>query len=289
MPDIGQVRTACYRVMRERGLVGVTISAVAEKMRKNRISPGSDRDLSVMVRAWRAEQKDLPELPVQVVEIAQNLARTVWEIALATAAELDVQKTGAEDFQKQVRAPAKRPPVLVKVALLRKGIEELLREDAKNSFKRPPSAREIFRRLSNKLADLTDEQHINRDLQEIVDLSNVLIRLDDGKWWRNDRSLPADYAAGQKTQKGYKRTGTAASLTRSANKPILNDIAAVLYKARRGMERREIAAALDIPPEKRTRFYQMLRNHTRNEPENRLYEYKDGKYTVIRRVGAPGS
>jgi len=285
MPDLGQVRTACYRVMRMQGLIGVTIGAVADMMRKNGVKPGSDRDLSVMVRAWRREQETLTELPPHVVEIAQKLAKTVWEIALSTAFEMEIQRGGADEDAARSRTRKPPPKGRARLALLQKGIEALLRKDAEEAFLRAPTARDIFRTLPEKLAALTDEKHIDRDLLEIAKRSGTVIRLANGKWWRRDRPLPPDHVQKGRIAQGYERTGTALSRQRTANEKLMNNAVSVLLEAKRGMERTEIAAALDIPPEGRKRFYQMLRNHLRAEDENARFQYEDGKYVIIAKVG----
>jgi hypothetical protein len=79
------------------------------------------------------------------------------------------------------------PKGRARLALLQKGIEALLRKDAVEAFLRAPTARDIFRTLPERLAALTDEKHINRDLLEIAKRSGTIMRLADGKWWRRDR------------------------------------------------------------------------------------------------------
>jgi hypothetical protein len=135
------------------------------------------------------------------------------------------------------------------------------------------------------MAALTDVHHINRDLLEIAKRSKTVIRLANGKWWRCDRPPPPDHDQKGRIAQGYQRRGTALSRQRTANEELMNDAVAVLYEARRGMERHEIAAALDIPPEERKRFYEMLRNHLRAKEENQRFRLVDGKYEIIRIVG----
>jgi hypothetical protein len=285
MPDLGQVRTAAYRVMRVHGLAGVTIAAVSAQMRNDGVKAGSDRDLSVMVRAWKAEQQTVAALPSHVVEMAQKLAQTVWEIALATAAELEAQHGGADEEPARIRQPRQVAKARAGIALLQKGIEALLREDAEDPFVQAPTARDIYRTLPKRLQSLTDEAHVNRVLLEVEKRSAVVMRLADGRWWRRDRPTPPGRVDEGRRSKSYKRSGTAGSLTRTANEATMNDAVAVLLDAGRGMENKEVAAALDIPPEKRKRFYEMLRNHLRAKKENQRFRLVDGKYEIIRTVG----
>lgn len=282
MPDLGQVRTACYRVMRQEGLAGVTIGKVAAMMRKNGVAAGSRRDLTVMVRAYRDEQKTLRELPPGVLELAQKLAQAVWEIALETASQLETQRGGEEQPTPRTRSPKRRTQALARLDLLQTAVEALLRKDAKDSFSEPPTAVDILRKLPPEVADLTDEKHIPRDLLKIEERSNTLFRLGNKRWWRRDRALPPEQGA---RSRGYERTGTELSLRRTENKDPMNAVVAVLIKARRGMARREIAAALDVEPANRERFYQMIRNHPRAKTENARFYYEDGKYFAVRRVG----
>jgi hypothetical protein len=274
--------------MRERGLRGVTISAVADMMKANGVAPGSRRD-SVMVRAWKAEQETLRELPPGVVELAQNFAKTVWEIALETALQLEIQRGGMEEQPPRTRKPKRQAESPARLNLLQKGIEALLRKDANDPFVRAPTATEIFRKLPTKLAALTDEGHISRDLLAIAKHSPTIIRLADERWWRRDRRLPPEHVESARIVRGYERRGTPISRERTANEAKRNDVVAVLLKAGRGMNHWEIAASLGIPTGERKRFYQMLRNHPRGKPENVRFQYEDGIYTIVPKVGKTSS
>jgi len=93
MPDIRQVRMAAFHVMRERGLAGATIAAIRARLIEVGARAGSNRDLTEIVRAWKAEQERATKLPPQIIRLAEDAARTIWEMMIAELQRL--QSAGA--------------------------------------------------------------------------------------------------------------------------------------------------------------------------------------------------
>lgn len=286
MPDRGQFEIACYRVMRLDGLRGVTIPAVREMMKKVGVPPGSDRDLSKMVKAWRREQEKITELPPHIVEMAQGLAKSVWEIAFATVNELHLQRGGATEEKPRTRKKKQPFHGPRRILQLLRAVEFMFRLDATKSLvTRPLSAQEIFRRLTDRQASLTDKSHIDRDLLEVAKLSKVIYRLPGktGKWWHRDRPLPSDVGSRGQKIKRYVRKGTPLSVKRTANEPIMDDAVTVLLKAEQGLTGPAIADVLKVSDKDRKVFLQMLRNHPRAAAENAKFRRVDGKYVIVDR------
>jgi hypothetical protein len=283
MPDQGQVAVAAYRVMRVRGLAGVTIRAVREMMKKSGVRAGSDRDLPGMIRTWKLEQEKLTELPPHIVDMAQGFAKTVWEIAFATVQELQLQR-GSDDVVQSRPRRSKAVKGQRRIELLRKAVEFLLRPDARKSLvKEPLSGQEIFERLTDRQAFFTDEEHINRDLLIAAKNSDVLYRLrgGEGKWWRKDRPLPKNFSPDGRRQQKYVRRGTPTSATRTANELKIEKIAAILSKAGdRGMTRSQIADKLQIDSKDKPAFHQLLRNHPRAKKETRRFRKIADKFVI---------
>jgi hypothetical protein len=92
MPEIRQVRMAAFHVMRERGVAGATIAAIRARLIEVGARAGSNRDLTEIVRAWKAEQELATKVPPQIIRLAEDAARTIWEMMIA---ELELQSAGA--------------------------------------------------------------------------------------------------------------------------------------------------------------------------------------------------
>jgi hypothetical protein len=285
MPDRGQVEIACYRVMRSHGLCGVTIRAVEEMMKASRVRPGSYRDLPKMIRRWVREQEKITELPPHIVEMAEAFAKTVWEIAFATTTELDLQ-LGATEEEPRKRKRKQTLQGSGRILQLLRAVEFLFRPDATKSLvTRPLSGQEIFRRMTDRQASLTDENHIDRDLLEVAQLSRVIYRLPGkmGKWWHRGRPLPSGVGPGGQKIKAYVRNGKPLSVKRTANERIMDDAVTVLLKARKSLTGPAIADELQIPDGNRTAFLEMLRNHLRATDENVRFRRVDGRYLIVDR------
>jgi hypothetical protein len=267
VPDVGQVRIAAYRVLREFGLAGMTIKRVRLQMKANGVRPGSDRDLPHMVKAFKAEQGAIAQLPPAVIKFAERFATEIWQFALATVAEIELQRGGAGPEPKKIRKRA-QPPLRGsgRITVLQRAVEFLLRPDAKGDklVRAPISATEIFRGLSDRQAELTDEDRFGRDLLEIQKRSELVYRLPgkQGKWWRCDRDRPPRFGDG-KVVKRYVPIGTPLSQTRTGNRPLIEQAIAFMIKSRRPVSSQEIINDLGVAPEHRADFRQMLRNHLR--------------------------
>ncbi len=105
MPDIRQVRMAAFHVMRERGLAGATIAAIRARLIEVGVRAGSNRDLAEIVRAWKAEQELAPKLPPQIIKLAEDAARTIWEMMIA---ELELQRLQSAGVALRSRRPRQR-------------------------------------------------------------------------------------------------------------------------------------------------------------------------------------
>jgi hypothetical protein len=276
MPDLGQVRTAAFYVMREFGLTGSTNNAIHDRMVKVGVRPGSDRDLAPMVRVWKAEQKLVTKLPPHIVEMTQRFAKAVWEIALATLAELELQRGGLEPEPRRPRRQREASRGPARLVVLQRAVERILR-----TAKAPMAGNEIFLKLTDMQARLTDERHFFRDLLNIEKRSKQVYRLPGchGKWWRQDRALPSGDGADRPLLKTYVRRGTELSNTRTANEEILDNVVAELIK-NDGRSVAEMANALAIPADRRARFRQMMRNHPR--AKNQRFRSVDGKYYIVK-------
>lgn len=295
MPNLGQVRMAAYRVMREFGLANTTIAAVRRQMVKDGARPGSYRDLPKMIRDFKEEQKDTARRPPAVVKLTEQFVTSIWEIALATAAEMVLQQGGGQ-LEPTVIRKRQSSPVSGKARLLalQKIVEFMFRPDAKGSslIRQPIAATDVYRRLTDRQAPLTDEDHISRDLQRIEKRSRVVYRVTDptkpsreGKWWRRDRPLPPSYGD-TKVQPRYVSRGTALSQTRMGNRPLVEDAIAFMITSKRPVSRQEILEALDVPMPQRTKFSLMLRNHLRAK-NPRYTRDADGNYSVFKTGAQP--
>jgi hypothetical protein len=60
MADFDQIRAACEGLMRSSGLAAVTIVAVSQELRSLGVSPGSKKNLSVLVRRFKAMSAKTP-------------------------------------------------------------------------------------------------------------------------------------------------------------------------------------------------------------------------------------
>lgn len=283
VPNTAQVRLAAYRVMREFGLVGVTVRRVQERLKADGATVGSYRELSQMVADFKREQSSLSQLPTAVVKMAETFASEIWKLALATVSEIELQRSGAAtEPETAPRAARKAPRGSDRITVLRKAVEQMLRDDAVASkrVREPISASEIFRLLTKQQAELTSDRDISRDLLEAERRSRVLQRLPGrlGKWWRKDRALPSGYGAA-KPVKGYVSRGTPLSQRRMGNRTLFEDAVSVLITSARKMSWEEIADELGVPAEGRRTFKEMLRNHLRVF-EPRFMRDGQGKYFV---------
>jgi hypothetical protein len=291
MPNVGQVRMAAYRVMREVGLPNITIAAVRRQMVKDGARPGSHRDLPKMVRDFKDQQKDIARLPIGVVKLTVEFATRVWEIAVATAGEMALQR-GA--FQPEPRVIRKRQTTPItgtaRIVGLQKAIEFMFRPDARGSslVREPIAAIDVYRRLTDKQAELADEDHISRDLQKIEKRSRLVYRVRDesnpsreSRWWRRDRPLPTGYGD-RKVTRHYVPRGTPLSQTRMGNRPSMEDAIAYMITSKRRVSREEIVEALGVPVQRRAKFRLMLRNHLRAK-NPRFRRDADGNFSVVRR------
>jgi hypothetical protein len=282
MPDIGQVRTACYRVMRVHGLAGVTGPAVAAMMKKVGVRPGSKRDLQPMIQDWKAEQKKIVAVPEHIVKLAQTFAKTVWEMAWATAYEARLQEPITAPRPRKTTQQAERRRSVPRVSALQKAVETVLRPDATTSLVREPiRAKDLFGRLTDKQAALTDTNHFARDLAKVEQCSSIFYCIPGSKpprYWRRDRQLPATEVP-QKTLKRYVRSGSPTSKVRTANELLLNDVLTILAPEAGGLTREEIADRLEIEHERRPKFFQMVRNQPR--AKNRRLKLVDGRYFAV--------
>ncbi|MEH2500271.1 hypothetical protein V1294_006750 [Bradyrhizobium sp. AZCC 1678] len=297
MPNLGQVRMAAYRVMREVALPNITIAAVRRQMVKDGARPGSHRDLPKMIRDFKDEQKDIVRLPLGVVKLTEQFATRVWEIALATAGEMELQRGGAQPEPRVIR---KRRPTPIKgtarIVALQKTVEFMLRPDARGSslIREPVAAIDVYRRLTDKQAELTDEYHISRDLQKIEKQSRLVYRVRDesnpsreGRWWRRDRPLPTGYGDRKVTTR-YVPRGTSLSQIRMGNRPLVEDAISFMITSKHPVSRQEIMEALDVPIQQRAKFALMLRNHLRAK-NPRFTRDADGNFSVVQRRSACAS
>jgi len=273
MPDVGQVRMAAYRTMREFGLAGTTIKEVRKQMKANGAVPGSDRDLPRMVRAFKDEQRAIAQRPPALVRMTETFITEIWQLAVATVAEIELQRGGAVPEPKKPRRGAQPPPRGTKrITVLQKAVEFLLRPDG--PVREPQSAIGIYRLLTDTQAALTDEDHISRDLQEIEKRSKLLYRR-QGKWWRSDR----DYGDARATRR-YVPRGTPLSNTRVANRKQMEDAIAFMVASGRPVSVQEIIHKLKVPVDGQAAFRLMLRNHLRAETCRRFNRDADGNFYV---------
>ncbi|MEH2488492.1 hypothetical protein [Bradyrhizobium sp. AZCC 2230] len=292
MPNFGQVKMAAYRVMREVGLPNLRTAAVSRQMVKDGARPGSNRDLPAMIRLFIDEQKDIARLPPAVVKLAEQFATRVWEIALATAGEMELQRGGSRPEPRAIRKPQPTPiKGRARLVALQKIVEFMLRPDARGSslVREPIAAIEVYRRLTDRQAALTDEDHISRDLQRIEKRSRVIYRVRDprreARWWRRDRTLPQVYGD-TKVAPRYVPRGTPLSQIRMGNRPLVEDAISFMIISKRPVGGQEICDALKVPVPERAKFSLMLRNHLRAK-NPRYTRDADGNYSVFKTGAQP--
>lgn len=295
MPNVAQVRMAAYRVMRNVGLPNTTAAAVRRQMVEDGARAGSNRDLPAMVKLFTDEQKNIARLPPAVVKLSEQFATRVWEIALATAGEMELQRGGAPEKPRVIRKPPSTPiKGPARLLTLQKIVEFMLRPEAnaKSLVREPIAAIDVYRRLTDRQAALTDEDHISRDLQRIEKRSRVIYRVRDprkpsreAKWWRRDRPLPQAYGD-TKVAPRYVPLGTPLSQTRMGNRPLVEDAISFMIISKRPVSRQEICVALKIPVPERAKFSLMLRNHLRAK-NPRYTRDADGNYAVLKTGAQP--
>lgn len=287
MPNAGQLRMAAYHVMREFGLVRTTIKRVAAQMKAYGAQPGSDRDSSKMVRAFKEEQKAIGKLPPAVAKMSEIFATEIWQLALATYAQMELQRGGTDPEPPEVRPEARPlPRGPARITALQKAVEYILRPDAKQNLVRAPIAGEqIFRLLTDRQSRLTDEKHINRDLRRVEQQCKSVYRLPaktgtrGGKWWLRGRPLPPGYGEDGKVVRKWVPRGTPLSRARTANRPVMEDAIAELITAKRPMSVAEIIHNLGVPAERQDAFRLMMRNHLRGK-NPRFLRGAGGQYYV---------
>lgn len=294
MPDRQEVRRACYKVMSEKGWEGIRRELVRDKMRAVKVPTGSNRDLTPIIDEFKKEVSGIATtLPVaiqdKVAELARGdtttlahhklieFAKETWRFAFTAALAVPNFAGGNAEPKKPGRQPSIRPERgSLRVNNLRNVVERMLSADAPRPVREPISSIEIFRRLEKNHQQLSDEDHIARDLRRTN--SSVLYRLPNGKWWRRDRPLTRELDD-QKTARKAPRTNSPLSVKRQKNEPSFDEAISFMITAERPVTREEIAVALLIPEKEKKAFYQMLRNRIRTK-NRRIGRDDDGNYFI---------
>jgi hypothetical protein len=295
MPDAGQVRTACLRVMQLGGLASVTTPNVADMMTKVGVSPGSRRDLHPMVQDWKYEQRKIAAVPEHIPRAALAFATMVWEMAWATATEARLQepvtaprkrKSKRETEQASMPEPQQRLlPLSPKLSALQESIEHLLRPDAPPAelITEPMRAVDLWRRLPAQLRELTTFKNLGRDFEYVAKRSKFFVVVKgpgNARYFRTE-TAPSSGEASTGKPKTYVRRNTPASQVRAENELQLTKVLTLLAKQKAGLTKERIADLLWIEPKKRPPFFQMLSNATRGDkPRWRL---QGDKYVAVRR------
>jgi len=121
MPDVRQVRMAAFHVMRERGLAGTTIAAIRARLMEVGVRAGSNRDLVEMVRAWKTEQKIASKLPPQIIKLAEDATKMMWETIMAELALQRLRSGGAAFRSRQPPRRTEAPDARARLVAHKKG------------------------------------------------------------------------------------------------------------------------------------------------------------------------
>lgn len=256
--------------------MGVTVGAVAAEMKKLKLRPGSKRDLTPMVRKFRDDQKAMIEMPPVIRAKVESFAADIWQLALANTHLVELQRGGGQSPEQRPRKVSGKEPRRPKLVVLAKAVEGILRPLSPDLVRAPATAVEIFRRLTDFQAALFDKDHFSRSLATMR--SDVVYRLEDGKWWYRNRALPDDYGE-EKPKRRYKSRGTPLSKTRKGNGATIEDAIALMVRERRALSARQIIDRLDIPAEKQWKFAEALRRRLYNN-HPRYWKDRKGNYTV---------
>jgi hypothetical protein len=286
MPDVGQVHTACLRVMQLHGLAGVTTPNVEKMMRKVGVPAGSRRDLGPMVQDWKRQQRNIAVVPGHIVQQAQAFATTVWEMASAAAAEARLQEPLTAPRKRKTK-PKQQLRSTPRLAALQTAVELLFRPNAPPAvlIRKPIRANDLLGLLTDKQRELTDSHHFSRDLDKIAKRSKLFCKVPGPgqvTYFRNE-PVSSDGASPQK-RKTYVKKGSPISHVRAANQQLMNDVLTVLAKVRAGLTELEIADRLGIAREERPKFFQMLRNQPRARKPR--WTFSGDRYVAVRRKQA---
>jgi len=288
MPDALEVRRACDRAVRKLGFDGLTRRAVIAELNANRKVVGSATDLGPMIRAYKEEFQDAPDLPDAVRQRIAEFAQEIWKAGYMAALSapqnfppiLSSGLGAVEPSPSTSSSPSKPGKKLMnKTERLAQAVEIMFHkgQTGKAHIAKPLTAAELWRILPPEVK-AKHYKHLSRDL--LRSNSTLIYRMSDNRFWRRDRD---DELVGleseNKGRKPYKPTGTPLSLLRQQNELVYEQAIAHMNEVGRPLSKDEIAAALNISDRDKKAFYDLLRNRIR--ADGRIRRDAESKYSAV--------